>query len=315
MTPMKARVLAVGLALLAWVGCTLTKTDLRRQADDLLPALGPGGQLIVPRQCALKMAVVARPVGDPALGEILWQVADAQAVGDEARRTLEANGLRVGLISGELPPEVRAILDAPPPNQVSPAVVILPDNDSTRVDLSAASDELDLLLARDGGVSGKRYKDAHGFLRLSPWRQGEDGVAVKITPELHHGPVRQGWGAAPSSSAFTPQQMVVRNGQQEETFRDLAATLTLRAGRVAVVAATPGTRGSLGSFLFTAPEANSDRMVQKVLFLWASRSEDGSAGDPLPPGLQPLDPADLDGAPARRASAAARGEARKADPD
>jgi hypothetical protein len=298
---------------MAWLGCTLTKSDLRQDADGLLPGLSPGGgRLIAPKQCALKMVVVSRPLGDEALGEALWRVADSQIIGDEARRALEANGVRVGVVSGDLPPEVRAILDAPPPYQVSPAIVILPDNDSTQVDLSAASPELDLLMARNGGVTGKRYKDAHGYLRLSPWRQGEDGIAVKFTPELHHGPVRQGWGAAPGSSAFTPQQLVVRSGQQEETFRDLSVTVTLRAGRVAVVSAMPGTKGTLGSFLFQATEPNSDRPVQKVLFVWASRSEDGSLEEPLTPSLEPIDPADLADAPVRRASAVFRGEREKA---
>ena len=94
---MKGRIVAVGLALTtAWVGCTLTKNDLRQKADTLLPKLGEGGRLIVPKLCAVKMAIITRPVGEAALEDDLWRVADAQAVGDEPRRILEANGLRVG---------------------------------------------------------------------------------------------------------------------------------------------------------------------------------------------------------------------------
>ena len=37
-------------------------------------------------------------------------MADEQAVGDEARRVLQANGLRVGIASGELPPQVQEVL-------------------------------------------------------------------------------------------------------------------------------------------------------------------------------------------------------------
>jgi hypothetical protein len=309
---MKARLLlAAALALTAWAGCTLTKTDLRQRANGLMPTLGEGGRLIVPKQCALKMAVLTRPVGDPAFDEALWSVADSQAVGDEARRLLEINGLQVGRITGELPGPVREILDAPPPRQVNPAVVVLPDHDTTQVDLGAESPELDLLMARAGGVAGKRYKDARGYLRLSAWRQGEEGVALRITPELHHGPVRQGWGPAPGAGSFTPQQLVMHNGQQEETLRELAATVTLHAGQLAVISCRPDAKGSsLGGFLFHATEANSDRPVQKVVLVWASRSEDG-APDPLDfPGLQPVDPPDLSEAPPRRASARAMADAR-----
>lgn len=308
---MKARLLAAVLALTAWAGCTLTKNDLRPRADGLLPGLGDSGPRVVPKQCALKMVVLSRPAGDPALDEALWSLADSQSIGDEPRRLLEINGLRAGLITGELPAAVREILNAPPPRQVNPAMVILPDHDSTQVDLGAQRAELDLLLARPGGVAGKRYKDVHGFLRLAAWRAGEEGVSLRITPELHHGPVRQGWGPAPGAGAFTPQQIVMHNGQQEDTLRELASTLTVHAGQLAVIGCAPGAKSSsLGGFLFTSVEANSDRPLQKAVLIWASRSEDGSADDPIPPGLQPVDPPDLSDAPTRRRTARALADAR-----
>lgn len=308
---MKARLfLAVLLALTTWAGCTLTKNDLRPRADGLLPTLGEAGRLVMPKQCALKMAVLTRPVGDPAFDEALWSQVDAQSVGDETRRLMDINGLRAGLLTGELPAAVREILNAPPPRQVDPAVVILPDHDSTQVDLGAQLPELDLLLARPGGVAGKRYKDVKGFLRLAAWREGEEGVMLRITPELHHGPVRQGWGPAPGGSAFAPQQIIMHNGQQEDTLRELAATLNVHAGQVAVISCAPGAkRTSLGGFLFTALEANSDRPVQKAVLIWASRSEDGTIDDPALPSLQPVDPPDLSEARPRRASARTPGEA------
>ena len=68
-------------------------------------------------------------------GESLWDLADDQAVDEEARRALGANGLRVGVVTGGLPAKVQEIFDAPPPRQVSPATVVLPDGDSTLVNL------------------------------------------------------------------------------------------------------------------------------------------------------------------------------------
>jgi hypothetical protein len=285
--------LAVAAGLAALVGCIpLTRKDLRNgDGAGRVGALGEAGRLVVPKQCALKLAIVTRPLGDPALGEILWRVVDGQVVGSEATAALEANGLRAGIATGELPAEVRAILDAPPPNQVHPALVIVPDGDSTQVELGATRDELDLLLNRQGSVGGKRYKDVKGYLRLSASRDGESGVALRVTPEMHHGPVRPGWGAAPGGgAAMAPSQLVMKNGQQEETFRDLAATMKLHVGQVAVIGAVPEARGSLGRFLLTATEANSDREVQKVLFVWAARSDDEVPEPRVPPGLQPVDP-------------------------
>jgi hypothetical protein len=282
----------------ALVGCTLTQSHLR--TDDLLPGgLGRTGQVIVPKQCALKMMIPARPLGDPALNAAVWNVADAQAIDDAARRALEANGLRVGVITGDLPAEVRGVLEAPPPNRIDPAIVIIPDGDNTLVDLGATKAELTLLLNRDGTIAGKPYKDAKGHIRLTAARAGDAAVTLRIVPELHHGPVRQGWGTAPGGGALAPQQLVPRTGQAEETFRELAATVTLHPGQVAVIGTLPDRQGSLGHFLFTAPEANSDRLTQKLLLVWATGSNSGTDDAPLdlPAGLQPYEPDITDTAP------------------
>lgn len=295
---MKARrPVAVLGVMFALVGCTLTQSDVRH--DALLPAgLGRTGRVIVPRQCALKLMIPSRPLGDPALNEAVWRVADAQAIDDAARRALEANGLRLGVITGELPAEVRAVLDAPPPNRVDPAIIILPDGENTLVDLGANRPELTLLLNRDGATAGKPYKDAKGHIRLTAQRDGNGAVVLRIAPELHHGPIRQGWGTAPGGGSFAPQQLVPRTGQAEETFRELAATVVLRPGQVVALGAMPHHRGSLGHFLFTAEEANSDRLVQKLLLIWATPSEGG--GDATTPtGLQPYEPDFPDDAPTK----------------
>jgi hypothetical protein len=300
----------VGSALmLGALGCTLTKSDLRKQADTWMPTLGRGelgatGRLIVPKQCALRMALVARPPEDEAFQEALWKVADTQAIGDEARLALEANGLRVGVVTGDLPPEVRTVLTAPPPNKVDLSTVILPDGESTLIDPGAAADELNLLLNRGASVAGKRYQDAHGHLRLIVAREGETGVTVQVLPEIAHGPVRQGWSSASGGAgALAPQQLIMRNGQQEETFRDLAASLALGPNQVLVVAALPEKKGSLGHFLLVRTVPNSDRPLHQVFFLWASRSDESTPEGP--PSLLPADDPPTADPPARRASATA----------
>ena len=96
------------------VGCELTQLDARK-GTDLLPAMHSAGQRLTPKQCILKFAIVARPLSDDALASILWSRADAQAVPDDLRRGLAANGLQIGVITGELPVEVQEVLNAPPP--------------------------------------------------------------------------------------------------------------------------------------------------------------------------------------------------------
>lgn len=288
---MKARRLSVVLgALFALVGCTLTQSSLRN--PPMLPGgLGRTGQVIIPKQCRLEMIIPSRPLGDPALNEAIWDVADAQVVEDDTRRALEGNGLRVGVISGKLPEAVRDVLEAPPPNRVDPAIVYLPDGDNTLVDFGPAQEELTLLVNRDGSTGGKRYKDAKGHLRISARRDAENGVVLRIVPEVHHGPVRPSWSTAPGGGAYAPQQLVPHNGQAEESYRELAAEIRLLPGQVAAIGAVPERRGSLGHFLFTTREANSDRLKQMVLLVRASSTDaKPDEGPVLPSGLQPYEP-------------------------
>lgn len=292
---MKASRQTVVLSVIfALAGCTLTQPHIRN--NPLLPGgLGRSGQIMLSNQCRVEMIIPSRPLGEQTLNEVVWNVADAQSIDDEVRRGLEANGLRVGVITGKLPDALQQVLDAPPPNRVDPATVILPDGDNTLIDLGSAQAEVTLLVNREGSAAGKRYKDAKGHLRLAARREGDQAVVIRIMPEIHHGPVRQSWSTASGGGAFAPQQLVPHTGQTEETYRELAISLPLMPGQVAVVGALPERRGSLGHFLFTARQPNSDRLDQKLLLVRATRSDDGSGADRntppiLPSGLLPFEP-------------------------
>ena len=240
--------------------------DAKPSRDDLL--VGRTGRLIEPKRCGLSLATLTRPTDDPALNGVLWRAADEQVVSADVLRKLEANGLRVGLIAGSLPPEIDAVLNPPPPGKKVDIVSIdLPDGEQTDVELSKAVEPLTLLLNRDGRTFGKDYQDAKGFLRVTASHNGLGGVRLNVVPEIHHGPNRQGYAAAPSASPFQPQEFMVTNGQAAESFRDLAATVDLKPGQIlAIGSRTDMTRG-LGGFLFT--RAEGDRVQQHVVLIWA----------------------------------------------
>ncbi len=142
---------------------------------------------------------------------------------------------------------------------------------------------------------GKVYQDARGFLRMSATFDGPENLALKLAPEIHHGPSSRGWGVAEGATPQAPRQFIIKNGQQEETFRDVACTLAIKPGQVVAISARSDRRGSLGDFLFSESEGNSDRPMRKVVFVWLARSE---APPNTPSGLVPIEPsADLSGAP------------------
>ncbi len=100
---------ASGLALT--VGCSLTGSSRTERME--AARVGGSGSVLAPKMCLFRIAVASRPEDDPALNEALWRVADEQVGDAEVRRALQSNGLRVGVISGDLPMEVQAVLNAP----------------------------------------------------------------------------------------------------------------------------------------------------------------------------------------------------------
>jgi len=327
----RALPVTAGLAMaltLTLVGCTLTQTALRKDADQDGEAavLGQGARWLAPKRCRLDVVILTRPQGDSLINDVLWGVADEQLVEPERRRALQANGLRVGLIAGSLPPKVEELLKVRPPHNPDVQSLINPDDTPARIDAShaPARPELTLLLSHldaEGKpfIKGKSYKDAKAFLRVNATHaEGPDGVDLKITPEVHHGPVTPGFGALPNIGGVpVPLEFQMTNGQKEESFRDLATTIDLKPGQIAVLGCYPDRAGSLGDLIYEKPEGQSDRVLQSVVLVWATRSatdatSPGASGSaaaelaapgvpasPEPPAaLLPVDPSEFEGEPA-----------------
>jgi hypothetical protein len=285
---MNRKTLALVVALLAVAGCTLNRAELRREA---LYRIGGNGQVIEPKRCLLQVAILSRPLRDKDLNSV-WGAADVQVIPTETQQALEVNGLRIGLVTGDLPAEVEAILKAPPPNKIEPARFDQPDGLPAMVSLGESSPTASLFFNLNGHAYGKDYQDASGWFRVTASQEGTSGVSLRLVPELHHGPLQNSYSSLPNAGAYSPQQFMVKNGQQEETLRDLAAAVTLQQGQVLVLGGPSEHDRSLGSFLFTQPEANSDRLFQKIVLIWASRSSlnESGAASVVPKGLVPVDP-------------------------
>jgi hypothetical protein len=286
--------------LAAVLGCTLNKQELRR--DLLSGELGSEGRLLLPKRCDLTIRTVKGPQGDPGLGEAVWRAADEAVIADEeARRALEANGLRLGVITGALPVELDRLINAPPPHQVDAVEVVRGEGDITLVRLTPESQEpteTSLLLHRQGRAGGKIYQDLGGFVRISASHEGDQGVSLRIVPELHHGPMQRRFTADPNAGPFEPQQFLMRDAQQEETLRELSVTVRLEPGQVAVLGGRDDRPSSLGHVLMTEADASRDRLVQKLLLITARRNRGDSPGAsaltkvPTPAALQPIDPSE-----------------------
>ncbi len=284
---MKAITSLLLLALVA-TGCTPNRPEVRNSAARTLAgilAAGAGepkpGQLILPKRVRLDIAMIPRPFEDPSVNEGLWSTVDEQAISAETRRLLEANGLRMGMLSGSIPPGFEALMSKSTPikDRVVPVQVEVPDGEKT--DLTPVSQPrsvVTLLLNRESRIDGKDFHDAKGLIRLTASHHGTDTVTLKFTPEIHHGPVKHGYNAVPNSGPFSPQQFVVQDGQEVESLRELAGSLNLQPGQIAVLGCRGKHDNSLGDFLFIQQEPNSDRLTQTVILIWAWQADSAKGG-------------------------------------
>ncbi|HZW32496.1 MAG TPA: hypothetical protein VFF52_17410 [Isosphaeraceae bacterium] len=277
-----AATMASAIGLLIVAGCTLDKTESRPQnVFNRIGGHGGGGQVIEPRRCWLRVVILNRPFRDPAINEVIWRVADEQVVAPAVRKANEANGLRIGRVTGEMPREVETILKEGEPRnpKVVPTNLFIESGEQSLISISEPVAQISLLVNKDNRVSGKDYQAASGFIRVTARHDGAHGVALRLVPEIHHGPLQRTFPALPNATGFAPQELSIRDGQQEDSIPELAADLVLENGQVAIMGCRPESQRSLGSFLFSEATAESGPSHQRLILIWASRNLPGVLAD------------------------------------
>ena len=158
---------------------------------------------------------------------------------------------------------------------MNPTNFFVDSGEPALVIVSPAVDQASLLLNRDDRIFGKDYREVSGFFRVIPQQEGTNDVSLRLVPEIHHGPIQRSFQAMPTASPLGPQEFMINNGQQEETFRELATTFVLEPGQIAVIGCRPEYKRSLGSFMLTESVAHSDQRLEKLVMIWASRNLQG----------------------------------------
>jgi hypothetical protein len=270
---------ATAAALLAVAGCALDKPDSqpKRVFDRIGGRGGQGGQILQPKQCLVRVLILDRPFKDPAINEVAWRVADEQILAPAERKALASNGLRVGRVIGELPREIETILRGEGPNRakVEPSNLLLESGQTTLISVTPRVAEVSLLVNRDDRVTGRDYRDASGYLRLTARHHGAHAVSLRVVPEIQHGPIQRSFPSLPSTAGLAPQQLSIRDAQKEETLNDLAVDLVLEEGQIALIGSRPENLRSLGTFLFSQPAAENEDRHQRLVLIWASRNMTG----------------------------------------
>jgi len=150
----------------------------------------------------VELSFVRFDEADAVLAGELWDAADEQSLPVATRRLLAANGLRCGIVTGELPPHVAerlaasawegAAADGLLPGASRRTLRLLPGRRADVV-TAAPTPELILLHGDEDGTRGETFRDAGGYLELRGWPAGGGQVRLELMPEIRHGPVRRSW--------------------------------------------------------------------------------------------------------------------------
>ena len=270
-----------------------------------------------PQTTALDVFFARVPYGDTDANVTLWQELDEQVIPVETRRRLAENGLRVGVASGRLPVALERILDISESSNVNDAdagtdaddtgalggdvnLVLTPSSlgldANTPVSgrhvqcldgktcLLLANDrhqeEMHVLLPSADGLGGRRFTQAQGSFDVTPTRQPDGRVRLRLLPKIEHGQLANRFETQDAFASLV-------TGQQAEKFEQLAVEADLASGDVLVVACDVRRQGSLGHRLLTIDDDGT--RLQKLIAVRVSQTQH----DPLLAALMQQDGDDI----------------------
>ncbi len=231
----------------------------------------------------LEIISIRVPYGDEGINGDLWTDIDEQQLPPNVRRQLASNGLRAGIVSGQMPAALAQLLDsAEKPNSVSEAAASLEEAPVVsrqqmqlhsgwhgQIYASNTYSEIPLLTCEEGRVCGHTYSQAQCVLNTRLMSQGDRQVKLQFTPELQYGEPRKQWVADDVASVsqalnrdgvFRPQ-----SGKPKQVFQRLSFEATLAPEQMLVITTLPDRSGSLGHYFFT--EQQADHLQQKLVII------------------------------------------------
>jgi hypothetical protein len=218
-------------------------------------------------------------LNDSALNRSLWTQVDEQRIDADLRKLLAQDGIRVGVLGPQAPPELArmlALTDQPiekptdgTPLEVDtePAVTLrrLQARVGRRNEIVSSNryDELPLIRRSGEQLTGKTYRGADGRFALRGFTDTGGMVRLELVPELHHGEQQPRW-------VGTDGVLRLEAGKPREVFQELAVAVTLAPGEMLLMTTMPEKSGTLGHYFFTQPA--SERPAQKLLVLRPSQA-------------------------------------------
>ena len=245
------------------LGCQVFDKPPEKALESLLKPVNTSSDSV-----SLEIFQARIPLDKDATADALWEGIDEQKFDPELRRRLVANGLRVGIVGGSLPKELadlleldgaaseaggaQVITDQSAVPRVSRQVIQAKRREQRQIHVSELRDEGQVLLSRDGSLGGKTFRQMEGVYSLQAETIPGQRVKVRLTPELHHGDLKQRYAGS--------QQGIFMSipSREREVFDELSMDATLAPGELLVLGCLPAAKTSLGGVFHTASAAGKD---------------------------------------------------------
>jgi hypothetical protein len=252
-------------------GCRLLNDDVEMQGRSPLKPARPS-----PGSVKMEIIWARFAADDPALNNDAWQDIDETQLEPSVRCELDNNGLRAGIISGELPQAIARVLkqgESPSgeatingeTNQLVADPIVrgrvrqMPRNQRYEITASEVYASLPLLVPGQREQGGRTYQQAQAIYAMRVDPQPDRTTMVELTPELHHGAPRVRWTGGDEG---VWHQAPLKD---REVFDQLRMTAKLAPGDMLIVTSMPNAGSRLGHYFHTA--SSTDGPQQKLILI------------------------------------------------
>lgn len=262
---------------LTLVGCANWSSDPQTPAKLLTPpAMSPDSVVI-------EATLIRFPKDRWEQLAAIWNVIDESIIGLDTRRRLDENGLRGGLLVGEMPYVVRHRLEElagaenrDPLEQAGLAADVKSDTRrlqcraGRRKDLpirTELSEPLTVIYKQAGSIRGNVFDRPSAMFDVRAMPHGDGRATLTLTPEIQHGEHRK-------SFAYSPSGVRPEVRRESQAWPELAIEANLLTGQALMVTLTDPPKGIGQAFFTTRTAEQSQERVLLVIRLMSNQLND-----------------------------------------
>ena len=206
---------------------------------------------------------------DLELGNELWEVIDEQCLPTGLRHRLNGNGIRAGVINGDIPAALAKRFsatfditqgeadDSPltADRTVVKRVIQTLPGQTNEIVSTPRLEEL-ILLEHDSrstvdAVSGQTYRDASAVFDVRATPSADGGIEIELVPIIRHGPIERNWTG--DDGAFR-----LEAGQRKTVMNKLEIKLNLPADGMFILSSVGPPSSGLGDAFFRDPQGRHE---------------------------------------------------------